>query len=168
MPRSPNCGSKEPCYLVDSVAKYRVVVGVCYYAMLLPLLEKAKEQTAHPLLTPKIGSRSSGAPQCGTPFATAVARIPQPPLLPGEQYRFHFDMTKSIGCKCCVVACNEQNGNPAEINWRRVGEIEGGRYPNTHRSLSFDGLQSLYRADMSARLSGGRLLQGSGHRRRVA
>jgi Fe-S-cluster-containing dehydrogenase component/DMSO reductase anchor subunit len=51
----------------------------------------------------------------------------------GEQYRFHFDMTKCIGCKCCVVACNEQNGNPAAINWRRVGEIEGGHYPNTKR-----------------------------------
>ena len=52
---------------------------------------------------------------------------------PGEQYRFHFDMTKCIGCKCCVVACNEQNGNPAEILWRRVGEIEGGTYPFTQR-----------------------------------
>jgi formate dehydrogenase iron-sulfur subunit len=51
----------------------------------------------------------------------------------GEQYRFHFDMTKCIGCKCCVVACNEQNGNPAGINWRRVGEVEGGHYPNTQR-----------------------------------
>ena len=52
---------------------------------------------------------------------------------PGEQYRFHFDMTQCIGCKCCVVACNEQNGNPADINWRRVGEIEGGWYPDTYR-----------------------------------
>ncbi|MFC5865052.1 DmsC/YnfH family molybdoenzyme membrane anchor subunit [Acidicapsa dinghuensis] len=51
----------------------------------------------------------------------------------GEQYRFHFDMTKCIGCKCCVVACNEQNGNPADILWRRVGEIEGGVYPQTRR-----------------------------------
>src|SRR5260370_32823653 len=51
----------------------------------------------------------------------------------GEQYRFHFDMAKCIGCKCCVVACNEQNGNPAEINWRRGGEVEGGWYPNTRR-----------------------------------
>ena len=50
---------------------------------------------------------------------------------PGEQYRFHVDMGKCIGCKCCVVACNEQNGNPAAINWRRVGEIEGGWYPQT-------------------------------------
>lgn len=59
--------------------------------------------------------------------------IPARPLEAGEQYRFHFDMTKCIGCKCCVVACNEQNGNPAEINWRRVGEVEGGHYPHTQR-----------------------------------
>ena len=59
--------------------------------------------------------------------------IPQRQPGPGEQYRFHFDMSKCIGCKCCVVACNEQNGNPAELNWRRVGEIEGGHYPNTRR-----------------------------------
>ena len=59
--------------------------------------------------------------------------FPSRPLEAGEQYRFHFDMTKCIGCKCCVVACNEQNGNPAAINWRRVGEVEGGHYPNTQR-----------------------------------
>jgi DMSO reductase iron-sulfur subunit len=59
--------------------------------------------------------------------------IPERPLEAGEQYRFHFDMTKCIGCKCCVVACNEQNGNPAAINWRRVGEVEGGHYPYTER-----------------------------------
>ena len=61
------------------------------------------------------------------------------PLIParkpraGEQYRFHFDMTKCIGCQCCVVACSEQNGNPAAINWRRVGELEGGHYPHVRR-----------------------------------
>lgn len=59
--------------------------------------------------------------------------IPPRPLESGEQYGFHFDMTKCIGCKCCVVACNEQNRNPAAINWRRVGEIEGGYYPNAQR-----------------------------------
>jgi formate dehydrogenase iron-sulfur subunit len=59
--------------------------------------------------------------------------VPKRPLGTGEQYRFHFDMTKCIGCKCCVVACNEQNGNPAAINWRRVGEVEGGHYPHTQR-----------------------------------
>ena len=63
----------------------------------------------------------------------AARRIPERGPAPGEQYRFHFDMTECIGCKCCIVACNEQNGNPADITWRRVGEIEGGWYPDTYR-----------------------------------
>jgi DMSO reductase iron-sulfur subunit len=59
--------------------------------------------------------------------------IPQRHLEPGEQYRFHFDMTKCIGCRSCEVACNEQNNTPADLRWRRIGEIEGGTYPNTDR-----------------------------------
>jgi ferredoxin len=62
------------------------------------------------------------------------ARMPDRAPRDGEQYRFHVDMSVCIGCKCCVVACNEQNGNPAPINWRRVGEIEGGWFPATSRS----------------------------------
>ena len=100
---------------------------------MLPLLERAKEQTARFLVTPKTGARSGESPRCGTRTLPKAASIPERTLLPDEQYRFHFDMTKCIGCKCCVVACNEQNGNPAEINWRRVGEIEGGWYPDTQR-----------------------------------
>jgi formate dehydrogenase iron-sulfur subunit len=72
------------------------------------------------------------------PFAgdlpTIGARMPGRQPGPGEQYRFHFDMKKCIGCKCCVVACNEQNGNPASINWRRVGDIEGGFFPDATRA----------------------------------
>src|SRR5258708_4994346 len=101
--------------------------------MLLPLLERAKEKNAYFLVTPKTGARSGVVPQCGTASAPGAASVPQRAPQPGEQYRFHFDMTKCIGCKCCVVACNEQNGNPPDINWRRVGEIEGGWYPDTQR-----------------------------------
>ena len=52
-----------------------------------------------------------------------------PPLKEGEQYRFHFDAVACVGCRCCEVACNEQNNNPADIKWRRVGEMEGGEFP---------------------------------------
>ena len=73
----------------------------------------------------------------GQPSATAAtvvtSLIPARALEDGEQYRFHFDMTKCIGCRSCEVACNEQNGNPADIRWRRIGEIEGGAYPDTLR-----------------------------------
>ena len=98
--------------------------------MQLPLLERAQEDGIAFVLTRKKHSAEAlyqiSLPQVETPAW-------QRTLQPGEQYRFHFDMTKCIGCKCCVVACNEQNGNPSSINWRRVGEIEGGWYPNTKR-----------------------------------
>ena len=68
---------------------------------------------------------------CGV--TTAESLIPAEPLKAGEQYRFHFDMSRCVGCQCCVVACNEQNNNPAGVHWRRVGEIEGGQYPQTQR-----------------------------------
>ncbi len=56
-----------------------------------------------------------------------------PVLREGEQYRFHFDMARCIGCRSCEVACNEQNDNPSHVRWRRVGEIEGGSYPHVRR-----------------------------------
>ncbi|MFL6306991.1 MAG: DmsC/YnfH family molybdoenzyme membrane anchor subunit [Candidatus Sulfotelmatobacter sp.] len=91
----------------------------------LPLLDRAKEGGEQFQLTPAAGAAQSMLP--------SVRLTPDRLPLPGEQYRFHLDMTQCIGCKCCVVACNEQNGNPAEIQWRRVGEIEGGTYPDTLR-----------------------------------
>ena len=101
--------------------------------MSLPLLDRAKSHDAHFVVTPRAHSERGHTALCRIAPAAQAARVPSRAPLPGEQYRFHFDMTKCIGCKCCVVACNEQNGNPAAINWRRVGEIEGGWYPNTQR-----------------------------------
>ena len=98
--------------------------------MELPLLIRSREGDDAFLLT-------DSPQEVVEPVATfcGSGSAGQPRVLPGpgEQYRFHFDMTKCIGCKCCVVACNEQNGNPADILWRRVGEIEGGTYPETRR-----------------------------------
>jgi DMSO reductase iron-sulfur subunit len=73
--------------------------------------------------------------------------IPERSLRPGEQYRFHFDMTKCIGCRSCEVACNEQNGNPASLRWRRIGEIEGGSWPNTDRYYLSMGCNHCLNAD---------------------
>src|SRR5499426_3860002 len=94
--------------------------------MSLPLLARAAQGGTTFVLSPV---RAPDLDRLSPP----TSRMPSRPPGPGEQYRFHLDMGKCIGCKCCVVACNEQNGNPAAINWRRVGEIEGGYYPNTQR-----------------------------------
>ncbi len=42
-------------------------------------------------------------------------------------------MDSCIGCHSCEVACAEQNGNPVGVNWRTVGEVEGGTFPDTRR-----------------------------------
>jgi len=98
---------------------------------LLPLLKRATEDGVTFVLTP--AGRETTFSSIDRSSLTR-SRVPLRAPGPGEQYRFHFDMSKCIGCKCCVVACNEQNANPASINWRRVGEVEGGFYPQTLRS----------------------------------
>jgi DMSO reductase iron-sulfur subunit len=89
----------------------------------LPLLERAS--AGDPLFVINGAAGPTGAPRNAAPLPRELAEH--------EQYRFHFDMTKCIGCHCCEVACNEQNGNPPHIHWRRVGEIEGGVYPLAQR-----------------------------------
>lgn len=99
--------------------------------MTLPLLTRATEDGVTFVLT---RGRMHEVPAPAELSRALPAPIPVRAPAPGEQYRFHIDMRKCIGCKCCVVACNEQNGNPAAINWRRVTEIEGGWYPHAARA----------------------------------
>ena len=72
-----------------------------------------------------INHKTNVGMQCGN------YSIDLPDLGDGEQYRFHFDATACVGCHCCEVACNEQNANPDDIKWRRVGEMEMGEFPDT-------------------------------------
>ena len=99
--------------------------------MSLPLLRRTGEHDARFFLSPGVRTGSTPARALAP---DAAARMPMRLPRLGEQYRFHVDMERCIGCKCCVVACNEQNGNPASITWRRVGEIEGGFFPTAIRS----------------------------------
>ena len=60
-----------------------------------------------------------------------------------------IDLTKCTGCHTCEVACKMENNTPpilsplllespysaVQVNWRRVLEIESGRYPNVKRSF---------------------------------
>ena len=72
-----------------------------------------------------INHKTNTGMQCGN------YSIDLPELNEGEQYRFHFDAVACVGCHCCEVACNEQNANPDDIKWRRVGEMETGEFPDT-------------------------------------
>lgn len=99
--------------------------------MSLPLYDLATSD-AQPTIVRVTGS---GTEDGVAPAISGMGSSHIPDRLPeaGEQYRFHFNMTKCIGCRSCEVACNEQNGNPADLRWRRIGEIEGGVWPHTER-----------------------------------
>jgi formate dehydrogenase iron-sulfur subunit len=99
-----------------------------------PVLRRGKIDTAPSELPLLEWIKTEHARVAPAPRRADGERMPDRAPGAGEQYRFHIDMGSCIGCKCCVVACNEQNGNPAPINWRRVGEIEGGWFPSTSRS----------------------------------
>src|SRR5262249_60744422 len=76
--------------------------------MSLPLLKRARDDAA---VFVRVSPKRGGADAYGARSVQAL--MPGRALRAGEQYRFHVDMQSCIGCKCCVVACNEQNGNPA-------------------------------------------------------
>jgi formate dehydrogenase iron-sulfur subunit len=114
--------------------------------MPLPLHELASLGTSNPI----VRLTESGleiSPQSSASVEVKTSLIPTRSLLPGEQYRFHFNMTKCIGCRSCEVACNEQNGNPADLRWRRIGEIEGGTWPETVRHYLSMGCNHCLSAD---------------------
>jgi formate dehydrogenase iron-sulfur subunit len=99
--------------------------------MPLPLHELAHSDASSPIV--RLTENGLEVMRQEAPVEIVNSLIPTRQLAAGEQYRFHFDMTKCIGCRSCEVACNEQNGNPADLRWRRIGEIEGGTWPDTSR-----------------------------------
>ena len=104
--------------------------------MSLPLHERAQSGVNDGVVRmtfADLGVLGMSIAESGTEPLVVTSLIPERPLEQGEQYRFHFNMTKCIGCRSCEIACNEQNGNPTDIRWRRLGEIEGGSYPDTQR-----------------------------------
>lgn len=54
------------------------------------------------------------------------------------QLAFYYDMSACIGCKTCEIACKDKNDLNVGPRFRRVYDIERGKYPNprfTHISV---------------------------------
>ena len=42
---------------------------------------------------------------------------------------FYFDQTRCTGCYTCSVACKDWNDIPVGVNWRRINNLEDGKFP---------------------------------------
>lgn len=106
--------------------------------MALPLFTRAVEDDGSFVVTTGVGPAERDVrarDDARRARSTTAALLPDRKPAAGEQFRFHINMAACIGCKCCVVACNEQNGNPSSINWRRVAEVESGTFPAARRAF---------------------------------
>lgn len=50
------------------------------------------------------------------------------------QKGFYYDQTRCIGCKVCQVACKDKNNLKVGPRYRRVYDMETGKFPNPHRA----------------------------------
>jgi len=49
------------------------------------------------------------------------------------QKGFYYDQTTCIGCKGCQVACKDKNDSAIGVIYRRVYDVETGKFPNPRR-----------------------------------
>jgi len=46
------------------------------------------------------------------------------------QIGFHYDMSVCVGCRVCQIACKDKNNLKVGTLYRRVYDMEAGKYPN--------------------------------------
>jgi len=52
-----------------------------------------------------------------------------------------IDLNRCVGCQTCTIACKHANDTPPGVQWRRVLDIEQGRYPDVERVFMVVGCQ---------------------------
>ncbi len=57
------------------------------------------------------------------------------------RYVMIADLRRCVGCQTCTAACKEANGTPPGVQWRRVLDIEAGKYPDVSRVFVPSGCQ---------------------------
>lgn len=45
------------------------------------------------------------------------------------------DLRRCVGCQTCTAACKNANATPPGVQWRRVLDVETGRYPDVQRAF---------------------------------
>ena len=52
-----------------------------------------------------------------------------------SRYVMVIDLRRCVGCQTCTAACKNANATPPGVQWRRVLDIESGKFPDVQRSF---------------------------------
>lgn len=52
-----------------------------------------------------------------------------------------IDLNRCVGCQTCTIACKHQNDTTPDVQWRRVLDVEQGRFPDVQRFFMVTGCQ---------------------------
>ena len=58
-----------------------------------------------------------------------------------KRYGMTIDINRCVGCQTCTVACKHANDTLPEVQWRRVLDVETGKYPDVQRLFLVTGCQ---------------------------
>jgi phenylacetyl-CoA:acceptor oxidoreductase subunit 1 len=51
------------------------------------------------------------------------------------RYAMAIDLRRCVGCQTCTAACKSANATPSGVQWRRVLDIENGKFPDVSRTF---------------------------------
>ena len=51
------------------------------------------------------------------------------------RFAMAIDLRRCVGCQTCTAACKSANATPPGVQWRRVLDIEDGRFPDVSRTF---------------------------------
>lgn len=52
-----------------------------------------------------------------------------------KRYAMVIDLRRCVGCQTCTAACKSANATPPGVQWRRVLDIEDGKFPDVRRTF---------------------------------
>jgi phenylacetyl-CoA:acceptor oxidoreductase subunit 1 len=52
-----------------------------------------------------------------------------------KRYAMAIDLRRCVGCQTCTAACKSANATPPGVQWRRVLDIENGKFPEVSRTF---------------------------------
>jgi phenylacetyl-CoA:acceptor oxidoreductase subunit 1 len=52
-----------------------------------------------------------------------------------KRYAMVIDLRRCVGCQTCTAACKSANATPPGVQWRRVLDIENGKFPDVSRTF---------------------------------